>query len=493
MNFLTILNNQIDKQKREKEENFRIYYFHPHYSSREEYEDHKNFLKERILNIHTDNADNYIENTILFKDRTYDKDSFLSLKDQFIDHIIDNEESTLQHYQNQPIEIVLASYFHYIKNNINQKQLFQFIETIIKNNNQIEFLNKFAFIPDYDMHSFVISFIEKKQHENNNHNFFKKIYNYFFYSKKNNISKSLFTDLFYEYLNNQMYESATLFADKFSNKFLHLRIHDTLDLIKAHNIYQNFYKFSILSSFNINYSFDKHIVFISEYLESKFFKNTTNFYFNNEDFNFKNSCDSVSQNNLYKIYNNIIYKKMLSNRDLDKNEIILLMQIYCLSNNLFSAKEHFFILNYLKNDKLFIDIINKKDNLNIVFIFFSLYNDFDYLEPIIQKDITIIESMIFANYNLLNKNVYNVLIKYSNLDTLSIIFKKILNNRLKNDFFNLDRHIHESIRDSIQNSILTQEAEKIFSINISLFESLIDEDNKAIFEKVYIKNNIENF
>lgn len=503
MNFLTIFNNQIEKQKKQVEIEHHKYHPISHISLyfAEKPSEYNEYLRTILENKHNNNLFHYIENTFLFKNQVYDKSFFISLKDQFIDNIIDNKESILSLYQSKPIELILASYFHYIQQNINQDVLLNIIKVIIENNNPVEFLTKFSFVSDYDMHYFVISFIEFKNQEMNLHKntpttFFKNIYTYFLNFNKNTIPKSLFTDLFYVYLNNKMYESTKLFADKFSNNFVDIRIKDSLDLITKDNINNDYYeKFIQLSFFDFNYS--NHLSFISENLTEDFFnlnkKNNSFLFFTQKEknFTFKFSTDIQLKNNLHIIYKNIILKKINSNKTLDSQEIKLLMQIYCISNNLFSKEEQIFILNYLNSCSSFQDIIKQKNNLNIVFLFFSFYNNCNYFEYILENNYEIINEIINVNYELLNQKVYKILNKYSDLKSFTLIFKNIL------EYFTFkyinNPYIEYSIAELRLNQILEENAQKIINIDIDLFQSLIDDKNKIIFEEIYTQKMISNF
>lgn len=506
MNFLTIFNNQIEEQKQNVEREHNKYHLFSNidfFLSEKERLEYKEYFNSTLNKKHNDNLFHYIENTFLFKNQLYDKSFFISLKDQFIDNIIDNKETILSLYQSKPIELVLVSYFHYTQQNINQEQLFNFIKVIIENNNPVEFLTKFSFVSDYDMHYFVISFIELKNqemslHKNTPTTFFKYIYTYFHFNK-NKIPNSLFTDLFYVYLNNKMYESSKLLSDKFSHNFTEIRIKDSLDLITKDNINDDYFeRFAQLSLFDFKYSFSNHLDFISENLTNDFFtlnkKNNSFLFFKQKDkyFTFQFSKNIQLKNSLYTIYKNIILKKINYNKKLNSQEIKLLMQIYCISNSLFSNEEQFFILNYLKKCSLFQDIIKQQNYLNIVFLFFSFYNNFNYFEYILENNYQIIKEIINVNYELLNQQVYNILIKYSNLESFTPIFKNILQYFISSNYF-INFNNDKSTRELMINNVFEENAQKIIDIDINLFESLIDDKNKIIFEEVYIKKTIANF
>ncbi len=288
-----------------------------------------------------------------------------------------------------------------------------------------------------------------------------------------------------------MFLSAKLFKEQFFHNFCPIEIKNTLDLMKNENICnEDLSIFSILSDFK-NYYFSDHLNLIYESLKTDYFSDCINFkdWFNLEKhFKFNKPDKDLLKNNLYLIYKNILFKKMISNKNLNIIELNLLMQIYCISNSLFSFEEQNIILCYLKNSLLFNDIILENSNLFIVFLFFSFYNNFNYFEYIIKDNQDIINSIITINYEYLNKDAYNILIKYSNLDVISNLFKSFLNKKFKVEFL-----VSKEMVKHAKKRHLYYFANQTFDINLDLFNSLIDEENKVIFEEIYMKKTIANF
>lgn len=124
-------------------------------------------------------------------------------------------------------------------------------------------------------------------------------------------------------------------------------------------------------------------------------------------------------------------------------------------------------------------------------MFFSFYNNFNHFEYIINNH-DIIKEIIGVNYELLNQQVYNILSKYSDLKSFTLIFKMILQDLISSNYF-INPYNEDSTRELMTNHIFEENAQKIIEIDTNLFQSLIDDKNKIIFEEVYIKKTIANF
>lgn len=414
-----------------------------------------------------------VENAFIFKSQ-YDKISYNNLKEQFFDNIYCNQEFTLLSYKQHPIETILAAYYHYISKNINQTQLFNFVESIINHVDAKLFLKQFLFLNDYDLHSFLLDKIEKDKSTK-----LKKFLNYFFI---NNLTPILFKS----YLDNKMLDQCQLIIDKYPSILNSKIVKKIIKNITQDDISQDdLYLCSILSDSKL-FLKPKYSLFIHEYLNKRLdligIKTllSSHKYSSTYEFNlFK-----LLKNNLYKILKNILLKKIKSNINLNLYEINLLQIIYVLVQANLSLEDEKLIFNYLKQSNLFLEFEQLNQKFHTLFVFKAIESEQFNLEKIFNNPEIIKNILRFLNLEDFSKKQYDILKNYYGIHTIQKLIEKDIENYI-------EKFVPQIIKYNIKESIrlyYLKLANTILRLDIQLFELIKNEENKVIFEKVYFKN-----
>lgn len=388
MNFQAIVSDQIKTKEQELNR-----YFHSCWKD----------LAKHFKDVENKNLISAIESTFLFEVK-YNKNTYENLKEKLTFSFLE-ENNVISYYKKNPKETLLAIYFHYNKNNINQSQLFQFFSSIIKHVSPKSVLKDSIFIADYDLHSFLLSKIESEN--------FSKLNNYF----NQLFIKKITPILFSSYFKRKMFESCELIIKKYPLILNSKHIKESTKLITPKDSVFNKYRgLSILSYSQLNKDFDFTSI-ISEHL---------NFYFDhpfllkerrplNSYLNL-DICHKYLKNDLYTIYNNIFIYKIKNNILLNKEDINLLIKIYCVIHTTLSESEKEFILNYLQKSNLVINILNKPKYVNSIFLFLVMDSEYFDITIFLKKYNSLALFIIHNNYYYLIQSQYLNLKQYNDLD-----------------------------------------------------------------------------
>lgn len=388
MNFQNIITAQITTQEKILND-----YFHACWRG----------ISKHFKDVEDRNLTSAIESTFLF-DGKYNKNTYENLKEKLLLSLLE-EHKLVSYYKKNPKETLLAIYFNYNKNNINQIQLFHFFTSIIKYVNPKSVLKDCAFIADYDLHSFLLSKIESENLSKLN-NYFNQVF-----------IKKITPILFYSYFKHKMFESCELIIKKYPLILNSKHIKESTKLITQKDSVFNLYRgLSILSYSQLNKVFDFTFI-ISEHL---------NFYFDhpfllkerrplNSYLNL-DICHKYLKNDLYTIYNNIFIYKIKNNILLNKEDINLLIKIYCVIHTTLSESEKEFILNYLQKSNLAINILNKPKYVNSIFLFLVMDSEYFDITIFLKKYNSLALFIIHNNYYYLTQSQYLNLKQYNDLD-----------------------------------------------------------------------------
>ncbi len=433
-----------------------------------------NNIDKNVLNQFTPD----VENAFIFKSK-YDKISYNNLKEQFFDTIYCNQELTLLSYKQYPVETVLAAYYHYIAQNINKSQLFNFVESIIKHVDNKLFLKQFLFLNDYDLHSLLLEKIEKDTSTK-----LKKILNHFFI-------KNVTPILFKSYLDNKMLDQCQLIVDKYPSILNSKIVKKIIKNITQDDISKDdLYLFSILSDSKL-FLAPKYSFFINQYLNKKLDLTSTQILLGINKYSFEYELNSFEflKNNLYKILKNILLKKINLNITLNLDEIHLLQTIYVLTHSNLTSKEENTIFNYLKHSNLFVESIQLNHKFNTLFILKAIESEQFNLENIFNNQKIIQNIFSLSLFENLSQKQYDILKKNYGIHSIQELLQ-----------FHIEHYVEEfvpSFFNSNINAIIKEYYFKIatylFSIDIQLFELIKNGENKVFFEEVYLKNQINYF
>ncbi len=434
-----------------------------------------------------------IESTFLFTQDNYNKNKYLEIKNIFIDTILNSQNKILFYYNQYPTEIILVAYFHYINSNITQQQLFSFFENIIQFKNPLLFLKKSAFVADYELHSFILSFIEKNSHLNKS--IFNNILNKF-------IFKDVVVDLFNHYFKNGLLKDAENIIQKFPfilNSKKSFKFFNTINLDRIYA--SDYFKIGLLSQSKHIHNTD-YISIISNSLNKHLFNK------NYEHFLFLQTLDKELQQSLYIIFKNTIYKKISFHKSVNKNELIFLMESYCVIYDLLSTEEKNFIIDYLKKSKLFLSIIKESNKLNRLFLFTTSYFNFVLIEFILSNNINYLKHIFYHFYLNMNQQQYDHFKEYMSIeDILNIINQSLIDSY---DSWSSLNSSGLSLTDkSFSTNMFTQDIynilSKISQLDTQLLALFLNSNNikklffiddhfyKQIFEKYNLKVEMEYF
>lgn len=479
MNFLTTINNQIRKEEEKYENEFDLIF-------RNVYRRHKTeeFINEKIAESHKENHVKYIEKTFLFNNKQYDQEKFHELREIFLENILNNSELSISICDNNPIELVLCAYFYYINKSINENQLYSFIKNLLNDVDVNVFLYRLSFISDYKLYELIVSFSEEKEkeqkklHKNKFIVFMKK--NLFLeknkHKDKHKLGKYSVVDLFINFLNLGMIESCEKMIEK--HPFL-LNLNKIIDTIKniQHRITNDpeLNTYAILSYF---YNDVNYCTSLSKILSIHF---NNNWYLYNHDYEFNpKEFSNNLKNNLFKIYKNIICNKIMNN-SMDKESFVLFKHIYCIANDLFDKAENKIISDYFKRleNIEFINLLKEDNNLNSVFLFLLLKKDNSIqLKSVLNNNNELIKKIISINFSSIEKSEYEKLKLYTDIRTIFIVFSNLIKlKKIKKNPIRLNKYY----------------IEKIFNLDIEIFNLLKEDYKDSIFEEIYINNQISNF
>lgn len=482
MNFLTTINNQIRKEEEKYENEFDLFF-------RNVYRRHKTeeFINEKIAESHKENHVKYIEKTFLFNNKQYDQEKFHELREIFLENILNNSELSISLYENNPVELVLCAYFYYINKSINENQLYSFIKNLLNDVDVNVFLYRLSFISDYKLYELIISFSEEKEkekeqeqkklHKNKFIMFMKK--NLFLeknkHKDKHKLGKYSVVELFINFLNLGMIESCEKMIEK--HPFL-LSLNKITNTIKnLRNGVKNDSELNTHAILSYFYNDLNYCTYLSKLLSIYFYNNwylCPDYEFNKKEFS------NNLKNNLFKIYKNLICNKIMNN-SMDKEYFVLFKHIYCIANDLFDNKENKIISDYFKRleNIEFINLLKEDNNLNAVFLFLLIKKDNSIqLKNVLNNNSELIKKIISINFSSIEKNEYEELKLYTDIKTIY------------NAFYNLNK-----IKENRKNQIRLNKycLEKIFNLDIEIFDLLKEGSKDSIFEEIYINNQISNF
>lgn len=442
----------------------------------------KNIIEKELLNIEKHNSLNSnqltIEDIFIFKSQNYNRNTFLHLRLSFFE-IKDDFNKLQQNFKEYPRELILSIYYHYIKKNIDENELFVLIEHLIKNEDLYNFLYFFSFISHEKLNNFIIDKINNK--------FSNKLFSLF---KDDDKLFEIKSKLFVNYYNNNMIESCeNLLKDTprlaEHEALQHLGRQFTMQLKKFDN--NDFPKFIILSTFLDEKYYNSFFNKLLDYIPYYFDLNNYVFHDNAETTYFKPTFDSHIQEALILLYRNTYKKVIQFNNPIYFDAIIVL---YCVCYELLTEDENNSLLAYLNplfNEKLehVDDYSNSESPLSYhhyaYFILLSLKQKNKVELNKIFSQTNYCSHFLFYTLSILSKENYRLISNYFNenfiIENIEVLFKKSYEYQDYKEptfFYNFFKHL--------------------YSLDFELFETLYYKNpNIPILEQIYIKNQIDTF